>query len=408
MHKTIPDKNQQSGSSAQLSTTFCVACHMSIHALANKCRYCGSEQKPNPWNLIAQLLKWLGGITAFISLILGILRVNDIFSDWKERNITVTQLVSAAKLQLDSNDYQGAWQLVDDALKFNPASQLALQQRINIALSWLRNMRKKGDKTFSDFVEKLLPTLYLGAVSKNPDIVANSLAHIGWANFLRSRDGIQDLEIKEYYKRALKLDPENTYAHIMLAHYKLWQLNSESNSKTNFTTIKSHIEKSFNSTQNHGYVRGMQISALLNASSHPNVQIELIKVAEEIRQKKETLEKSNRHRFFGLINDMISPPDLSEEVNQETLNQLIHDVPPRVLLELFNWLNTDNDNKNTRTIMTYARLEELNGNNNEALLIYQKLADKTSMVRHSHREFAKLAIKRLTLMNKGQMNKADE
>ena len=87
----------------------CVACYESIHSKAVKCRYCGTEQNPKPWNAVARVLKWMGGITAVISLVLGTVQINGLFSDWQERKVAVSQLIEAAALQTDASDYKGAW-----------------------------------------------------------------------------------------------------------------------------------------------------------------------------------------------------------------------------------------------------------------------------------------------------------
>ena len=60
---------------------------------------------------------------------------------------------------------------------------------------WVRNISITGDQTFSEIVNPLLPSLYLGAVRSDSSERADALAHIGWSNALRTRDGVNELEI---------------------------------------------------------------------------------------------------------------------------------------------------------------------------------------------------------------------
>ncbi len=90
---------------------------------------------------MAQVLKWMGGITVVISLVLGTVQINGLYSDWQERKVAVSQLIEAAALQTDASDYKGAWKLIDEALNLNPSSLSARQQQMTIAMVWLRNIQ---------------------------------------------------------------------------------------------------------------------------------------------------------------------------------------------------------------------------------------------------------------------------
>ncbi|MDH5552118.1 MAG: hypothetical protein OEX82_02180 [Nitrosomonas sp.] len=375
-------------------TKSCIACYESIHGKAVKCRYCGAEQNPKPWNAVARVLKWMGGITAVISLVLGTVQINGLFSDWQERKAAVSQLIEAAALQTDSSDYKGAWKLIDEALSLNPSSLSARQQQMAIAMMWLRNVQVQRSETFGDVTEKLLPTLYLGAVNESAKMSANALTHIGWANYLRISEGAGGLEVEEYYRHALSIDPDNVYAHVMWGYWILSQANRDSNTDADLEMAKLHFSAALDTNQDREFVRKLQLSALRQAHHGSIVQIELIKVAQEIMQQDGTLNQYNRADVFRAMQDIIAPTG-SMDKSARTTNQLTLVLPPVAILTLFEWLDY---NKQTPSgMLIKARLEELAGNLEHALPYYQTLLN-TPGVSSSNKAFAQQAVSRLSAL----------
>ncbi len=347
---------------------------------------------------MAQMLKWIGGITAVISLVIGSARVNDLYTDWQERKVAVAQLIEASKLQIEYGDYHGAWMLIDDALSFNPSSLPARQHQITIATAWVRDIRTHRDQSFSDIVNKLLPTLYLGSVNPDPGIAATTLSHIGWANFLRSRDGTTGLGITKYYDRALKLDPDNPYAHIMLAHWLLWDGRAQSQD-IELDKVKSHFASALQSTDDYEYFNSMKFSALSNASHNSKVRIELIKFSDEIRRQGGNLDRYDRSRVFNELTKVIAPKEILDQSTLAAFNQLLETISPATLLELSNWLDSENKYKGTpNKIMINARLEDLAGSREKALSLYQLLTKKVSAPT-SFKAYSEQAIERLSIKN---------
>ena len=156
------------------------------------------SHSPHRRKTVGTILKWIGATTALISLIIGISQVHNLFKNWQERREEVSQLAKASRTQRSSGDYAGCWKLVEQALEREPSSVEAQAEQTQLAMEWLRNIRissAMGESTFSSIGDKLLPILYRAADAAEGKEASDILAHIGWANYLKYRDGIRDLNI---------------------------------------------------------------------------------------------------------------------------------------------------------------------------------------------------------------------
>lgn len=60
----------------------CMACFQSIDKRATVCQHCGSSQVPDKWKHFGSVLKWAGGFTAIISLVVTLGQINNYLNDW--------------------------------------------------------------------------------------------------------------------------------------------------------------------------------------------------------------------------------------------------------------------------------------------------------------------------------------
>ena len=201
----------------------CVACQEQIQPAAKVCPFCRSPQFRNPWKTFADGLKWVGGIAAVISLVMGITQVNKVLSNWKEKKEAVFELVEATRIRKKSNDYEGAWHLIEQALHMDPASETARDVQVRLAMEWVRSTRMSymDQKKAAEIMAKLLPSLYRGAASSNSAFVSDVMAHIGWADWIRQKGDMYYLNVKGQFERALEIDPQNMYANTMMGHWLL-------------------------------------------------------------------------------------------------------------------------------------------------------------------------------------------
>ena len=67
-----------------------------------------------------------------------------------------------------------------------------------------------------DLVKRTLPVLARGASDAKGERLANLLAHMGWADYLRGGlAGSGGPDPEKHYRTALEADPANVYAHAM-------------------------------------------------------------------------------------------------------------------------------------------------------------------------------------------------
>ena len=124
----------------------CVACLEFIQPGARICPHCHSHQSAQRWKGIGTFLKWVGAITAVISLVVGVRQLNNIYREWSDRKASIEQFVKAADFQLDLMDYPGAWQIIQDCLAVDAMSPKALKKQVQVAMAWIRDPGRHKEK----------------------------------------------------------------------------------------------------------------------------------------------------------------------------------------------------------------------------------------------------------------------
>src|SRR5262245_28022122 len=169
-----------------------------------------------------------------------------------------------------------------------PRNDTVAQAQERLAMDWLDNIRvTEGKQTFTEIANTLQPVLARGAASSDNRRAANALAHLGWADFLRSREGAMGLDPPHYYRQAIERDPQNVYAHAMWGHDLLQRGGSVDEAKAHFAAAVATDEQ-------RPYVRRIQIAALLWRDD-PNLENELVRVANEMRTQGEARPADDSH-----------------------------------------------------------------------------------------------------------------
>ena len=128
----------------------------------------------------------------------------------------VTTRLDAARLELGARNYPAAWEWTERATALDPDSSEARATAERVAMDWLENIRvTTGKTTFTDIITNVQPVLTRCATGTALPRTADCRAHLGWADFLRARDGAGGVDPVQHYRRAIGLDPQNVYGHAM-------------------------------------------------------------------------------------------------------------------------------------------------------------------------------------------------
>ena len=252
------------------------------------------------------LLKWVGGVTAILSLVLGLYQTTKLASDAVERQRQIKEKYEIGKQQQSGGDYQLAWTSFEQALKSaDEGGQIAKlighldaerrqmrEAQEDLAMEWLRNVRLAGGQKFSDIVDKLLPVLVRGLSSASSVPKADLLAHIGWAYFLKTRDGPGNLDPEQHYQQALKIDPGNPYAHAHWGHLIIWKRGNQDDAIRHFSAAVA-------SGRVLSYVRRIQLQSLRNFRSD-RTEGEFLRVVNDMQRNNEKIDTGTRSDVYSI------------------------------------------------------------------------------------------------------------
>lgn len=338
-------------------------------------RHPANDQGPH--TRLGRLLKWVGGITAILSLIFGLHQITQLVSHIREQRRQITEFYSVGKLQHSTADYEGAWTSFERALKTAEAGgtlakltgqlskeTIALREAQEaLAMEWLENVRVSQGQTFSEIVDKLVPVFSRGVASNNGVRKADLLAHIGWANFLRGRDGNLQLNPEQQYREALEIDAANPYAHAHWGHWKLWMRETPE-------AARHHFAAALASGRSRDYVRRMQLSALANVGEEGDQ--EFLTVVNDMRKNNEKIGSQTRKR----LDSIYYFASCGRRSNANRLTKLLAAVPATEQLATFQALfyaAHDGEKRNPVRDACLATLLEAAGQREEALQIWRGL-----------------------------------
>jgi len=246
-------------------------------------------------------LRWVAALTAVLSLIFAMQKLIQTVGEDNDRQRRVAEFSQVASLQRLAGDFASAWDSSEAALKaaesggafakmfrrVDQQTQDLRAERQDLAMDWLRNARASGAQTFTSLVGKVLPALDQGAAAASGPRKADLLAHIGWAYFLRGREGHSGGDPRRTYELALQADADNPFAHAFLGHLLAWQGGDLQDAQQHFTTaLAAGRERPF--------VRTMQLAALRNRGSSGDAGYDDV-IADMLRNN-ETIPEGARRR----------------------------------------------------------------------------------------------------------------
>ena len=275
-------------------------------------------------NVAATALKWVGGITAVLSLIFGLHQLVGLISAHRERDRQVNELLKTSEVEERGRDYAAAWKSLEEAERVASGRREVRAAQESLAMDWLENASVNPDQQkFSDITDKLTPVLDRAVASAEGTRKADLLAHLGWAAFLRSRDGASGTVPDDYYRRALAADPQNACAHAMLGH---WLLRNGGH----LLDAEQQFAQALASGQRREFVRQLQLAGLNDFNSEA-AEIELVNVLNAMRKNGEPVDSRTRHAAWSVYYFNLDPGSARRP-------QFLAALPPTEQLATFNWL----------------------------------------------------------------------
>jgi Tfp pilus assembly protein PilF len=224
-------------------------------------------------------LKWIAALTAVISLVLGVRQLATWLRDTASHRREAAALLDVGKQQASRGEFADAWKSFERAEALRPDDALEAA-RVEVAYRWLEDARPGPNQPFSTITQAVTPVLDRRLVQAKGAERADLLAHLGWAEFLRFRDGDGDGPEKRY-QEALAADADNVYANTFLGHWLMWNGAHVDAARARFERALAHAGSQ------RGIIRRFELASL---KSHGDAaDAEFLRVVGEMRNNAEPL-----------------------------------------------------------------------------------------------------------------------
>jgi len=200
------------------------------------------------------------------------------------RQQEVDDLVRVADAQRERGQLPDALGTLERAVSLDADTSRAKTLEEDVAMQWLRGLAVESGQKFGDAMKTPLAVLDRAAPFASGSRQGDLLAHLGWATYLRWRDGERSLDPPAIYRKALAADPANPYANAMLGHWTV----SYDDRPNDLEQARRLFRMAIDSGRATDVVRGLQLAALRNVGSVNN-RLETIRVIDEMRRREENL-----------------------------------------------------------------------------------------------------------------------
>lgn len=278
--------------------------------------------------------------------------------------------MESARLAEQTGKYAAAWDLYERANAQFPENKEIAAARQRLAMAWLDNVHvTPGKETFTAIADRIESVLAECVQSPDKVRAADCQAHIGWADFLRSRDGVSGLNPVQSYQRALALDQGNVYAHTMWG-FEIFRRQGPVDAG------RLHIKAALDSGRERIYVRHLQIAGLLWRRDDQSER-ELTRVINDMRVADMALQSdavitADRWRLWSVYDSqLVTGAGQSQPAFLEGLAPADH-------LATYQWLFPEKEvpsDKQNHYWFMLAGFQERNGDRAAALETYRKVYD---------------------------------
>jgi hypothetical protein len=337
---------------------------------------------------------WIGGLAGVLTATLGIAfnldSLGNLLSDRAQQRSAYAELLATSQQQVIEGTYELAWTGLEKALSLRTSTAWKLRgmtsfedvqlRQADLAMVWLRNIRLVGEKTtFTSVVERVQPALQREEVRAGGARKADVVAHLGYAEFLRSRDGQGGLDPEARYREALSLDRSNPFANAMLAHWRLWTGGSVAEAEELFKVALA-------AQRERAYVRQLQLAAFGNRESG-ETDVAFLRTLRDMVQGGEKIGEQARSAASAIYYFHSRGSEIEE---------ILHAMPPAEQLALVRELGAKEGDEDKRTRYDYfaALLEEAAGDSFSARTHLVALRAHLP-AGHSYRKGIDIALRRL-------------
>lgn len=296
---------------------------------------------------------------------------------WQKQRAADTEvaaLTTAAQQLCEAKNHAVAWQRYEAAVARYPKRESLRLAREACGMRWLREIRVQvGKETFTDIVNRVAPVLAEGVASASGQRAADLHAHLGWADYLRGRDGARDVDPPVHYRKALAAEASNVYAHAMWGHYLIARKDLDEEGKQHFAAAVA-------SARDRRFVRALQFSALVEYGSFAS-ELDALRAVGDMRKNGEAVDDDLRQRLWNVYYRRLYAGDW--RVQRERFMAAFRDADGPTT---FQWLFPEQqvrDDRRNQWRLFLASLEQAAGERDAALARYQALHHELQTARAS-------------------------
>jgi tetratricopeptide (TPR) repeat protein len=321
------------------------------------------------WRRIRRLAKSVSAVIAAIGIasagigyITSGARFFSEIADYFQGQSELRSLIAAADERLAHDDYEAAWRTNAKARQLAPRNAAAAAQQARIAMKWLEDVRLSsaaGPQHFSDVVDPLKSALIERLAGAHGRERADLRAHIGWANFLRYRDGHPETDIIEEFDAAIGEDPDNLYGHVMRGFWILWNGGP-------IDKARGDLDIALRSSTDPAFSDMLIMSGLTNITSD-DFKAAAIEYADTIRRTGRDIDDHTKSQLIWYYLLCLHDNDLLTTIGKT--------LPAGEQILVLDWLKQANIAQYKKRVATYfmAHFAERDGKREEALGLYSDL-----------------------------------
>jgi hypothetical protein len=343
-------------------------------------------------------MKWVGIFTALISFCGALYGLIHSASELRDHKRVFQEQLKGGQAQAAAGDFANAWDsfahaeatVADEGVFAKLLGGLSAEQREvrtaeqDLAMEWLRSSRVPEGTQFSTIADKLVSVLTIGANTSSGVRKADLLAHLGWAYFLKQRDGDETLRPDAEYKEAVAADANNPYANAFWGHWILWNHGPLNDANERFAAALS-------SDRARAVVHHFELSALANMRSN-DTDAAWLRVVSDMQVGGEKADSSLRDEICNRYAQALQDEDLM----QRTLAQVPATRQVELLQSALQSQGLSAEQKTTLNV-ALAELLEAAGRTANALEVWKMLAVELKSLPHSiWSDRVDAAIKRLS------------